>query len=266
MKAFRWAGLFIVVALSLVSRGAGQEAATWPRPNAEWVALSVPPDIDSWRCVGFRPRQRVEFSGAVVQTTTELSEPKSSGPQSPKGEGGRRTALTVNGSWLLGFDRGEFGGSLWLIEPGGAYALLNDDPIHEIVRTRRHVAVLTGLAHMSRDSGAILLFDPSDLRARPRRVETNGAPVVGTLAKNGDLTYATRAGVFRLRDDRTSELLVPLGGELSSPTSLAVSTNAVALGYRHFLLVASAARKEWYVEKACPVLVESTEGCSCIMQ
>ena len=246
----------------------GQEQVDVPKLGAAWSAMSSPPTADSWRCVGFRPRQYAEVNGDVIRIVPEPTrkDGPSDAPPAPMGEGGRRSSMRVNTSWLLGFDRGEFGGSLWLLAAEGAYVRLHEGPTLGFVRTARHIAVLTGLSHMSMNSGAILLFDPVDLRARPVRIETKGSPTVGASEPEGGLMYATSVGVFRLQPDGTSTLVVPLGGELSSPTSLAVSGQVVVLAYRHFVLVTSAGRKTWYVEKACPQLVESAEssvGCSC---
>jgi hypothetical protein len=233
----------------------------------DWVALKADPTLDDWRCVGLRPRPVVEIVESDVRIAPQPPSPPvdDERPASPPGERGTRVTLRVGASWYLAFNRGEFGGALWLLDASGRYTKLHDGPNSGMVRMGEKIALLSGISHMSRDAGAILLFDPAAALAAPLVVKTKGAPAVAVSDSNGGLTFATRSGVFRLDASLAMKRRAGLAGIFSYPTSIAVKGDAVVLAYRHLVLVIGPAGQQWYVERDCQTLVEDdTVGCSCV--
>jgi hypothetical protein len=200
-------------------------AVQWAVPHG-WAVFGGPPSADQWLCAAFRPPLRVELTDGLVQIeesrAVDLSGVAPRGePATPAGEMGRRSALHVGSSWLVALDRGEHGGSLWLVDESGKETRLGEEPGRALFRLKRHVALLVGPTHRGgRDTGAILLFDPSNLKAKPVRIETRGLPTVGVRTAQGGLTFATRVGVFQLQSEAFSPRCSPLdhrGRDRSQP-------------------------------------------------
>ncbi len=231
------------------------------RLPAGWVKFSRQPTIDEWNCVAGRPDLAVQFVDGELRIENlparDLRGAVGLGePATPRGERGRRTSLQVGSSWLIAIDHGEFGGSLWLVEPDGKETLLLKEPSRALFRLKKSIAVLVGPALTVEERGAILLFDASNLKAGPSRIETQGMPVVGVTTSQGDLTFTTKNGIFRLVSERRIEPLAALDRTLPFPASIA-DNGSFALGFGHFVLIVSNKTRTWLVPKDCPELVET---------
>jgi len=71
------------------------------------------------------------------------------------------TALRVESGWLLGANRGEFGGELTFINDKKEIEVLLKANVEDIYQMSFGYIAVTGLAHMSFDSGAIFLISKS---------------------------------------------------------------------------------------------------------
>ena len=96
-------------------------------------------------------------------------------------------ALKVKDGWLLGGNRGEWGGELVFVDQGRHQSLLLDDNIHALARLGPHVAALGGLAHLSLNRGLVYQVvqdSQGKWSAHPWRV-LPGAPRGSSLQSDG---------------------------------------------------------------------------------
>jgi hypothetical protein len=96
-------------------------------------------------------------------------------------------ALEVQDGWLLGGNRGEWGGELVFVDRSGHPALLFEDNVHAIVRLGKHVIALAGLGHLGHNHGVALEIVRSESgrwSAHPWRV-LPGSPQTVTPLRDG---------------------------------------------------------------------------------
>jgi hypothetical protein len=121
----------------------------------------------------------------------------------------RRSVLWVNDGWFIGFDGGEFGGSLWWFpaQPGQGTKVL-DGNVAFLVRHSRHstVAALQGLAHLDADVGRVVSLErSSDGRWLPASSRDLGAsPSAFSVTPAGDVLAWTATEGARRRKARTT--------------------------------------------------------------
>jgi hypothetical protein len=65
-------------------------------------------------------------------------------------------SIKVNNGWLIGFDRGEWGGALyWYNNDGTEKYLIKDRNVKDIVTIKNKIFITQGLAHLGGDFGSI---------------------------------------------------------------------------------------------------------------
>lgn len=69
-------------------------------------------------------------------------------------------ALRVDGGWLAGSDRGEWGGELMFLRDDGQQQLVLSDNVFDVFRFGERIVVITGLAHMGINDGEIHSLSP----------------------------------------------------------------------------------------------------------
>ncbi len=114
------------------------------------------------------------------------------------------TALRLDQGWLAGADRGEWGGELmWLGDDGDRQKVVEGN-IESIYRLGARAIAVSGLAHLSRNSGVLLEVSrdaSGSWRATPWRI-LPGAPRSSGMTAGGDLLVNTYAGGPVLIDAR----------------------------------------------------------------
>lgn len=98
-------------------------------------------------------------------------------------------ALRVDGGWLAGSDRGEWGGELVFVGDDGSQQKVIDENVEDIYRLGDRYVVTVGLAHLGSNAGAVLeLRHAADghWQASPWRI-LPAAPQSSFLTRNGDL-------------------------------------------------------------------------------
>jgi hypothetical protein len=125
---------------------------------------------------------------------------------------GRRSTLPVDNGWLLGFDAGEWGGSLWWFSKDGKEKYrISVDQVVQFLTMDSEVYALEGLAHMTISRGKVLQLS--------RGKERNGrwtartfvvlpeAPAVA-VRWGADLIVVIYSGLVRVRKNGTMEVLL----------------------------------------------------------
>lgn len=114
----------------------------------------------------------------------------------------RGDTLVVEGGRLIGFDGGEFGGSIQWMADAGTDQMIAPLNLHSFVRMKDTVWALTGLAHLTSNRGQLI------------RLDRTGE--VWRVSETVDLGAAPRA-VIRLPDDTL--LILAAGKLISVPAS-----------------------------------------------
>jgi sugar lactone lactonase YvrE len=143
---------------------------------------------------------------------------------------GTRTVARISSGWLVGFDAGEFGSSLWWFDTAGRRKALLD---------RIHV----------------MRFLPHDVESDA--VDLHGKPRAITKARDGSLIIVTKDGVLRY-EPRGRRLIVLSRADLGAhdPSSVATSLDGrVYVGMRHYIFRLRATSEgydsSWLVHTAC---------------
>lgn len=240
-------------------------------PPAGWV-LYRSPDKDATAvlsCAGSSEREwQVAPDGEGVRITPYrerlVEEPLPFEVRSSsRGDGlyGNRHVRRVDDGWLVGFDAGEFGGSLWWFGVDGRQSRkLAAENVVGFADGAAGVLAPAGLAHMGIDRGGVLLVREG--RGGDRKVEAladlGSAPTAFAPESPDSLVVATYTRVVRVRASGGVEQLYATaqGEHLPYPNSLTLSkAGVVHVGMRHFVLrlspSASGYREEWFVPADC---------------
>lgn len=148
--------------------------------------------------VGFGPAveaSSVEGSSKVIELSPgNIVEHRNAVSQVPQ------VALRVDGGWLVGSSRGEWGGELVFLGDDGANQTILEENVEDIYSLGSRIVAVTGLAHMGINNG--MLYDltrveQSRWNARPWR-SLPGAPHSSGLVSSEEVMVSVGRGVFIL--------------------------------------------------------------------
>jgi hypothetical protein len=160
--------------------------------------------------------------------------------------------------WLLGFNRGEFGGGLWWVPAGAGHPQqLSTEPVEGFVPLDDRLLVLSGLAHMTISQGGVFeVTTDSSGGIGLRLVADLGACPYAAHSVSGSLIVACSHGIARVSLAGRVEWLSRTDYEPLTPRSIvALPSGAVYMGMNRFVaeLVpnAGAYAETWYVPGDC---------------
>jgi hypothetical protein len=183
-----------------------------------------------------------------------------------------RHVIRVKDGWLVGLDSGEFGGALWWLSSDGKsrrrLAALN---VVGFAESSKGVLALTGLAHLTLDSGKVFLV--MEGAAGDRKVEAladlGAAPRTFAVESPDSLLILTTRGLVRLKTSGAIEQLLSTKYELLYPNSMTLSPSGVIhVGMRHFITRLTPAgdsyQEEWFVPVGCSRFQLRHYECVCV--
>ena len=187
-----------------------------------------------------------------------------------KGMVGRQISLKIVSGWLLGFDGGEFGGGLWFADSGGSTQQLFNENVHGFAATPQGVLVFVGLAHMTLDSGQVLIVhDAGDSVVKMETLaKLDGAPeAIAPFSEHSVLVVTTR-GISQIGSDGTVNKLLQRSFGFLYPNSVVVTKDGVIyVGMRMFVvrLVPQSGQylEQWMVRQGCNRFKRSQSDCVC---
>jgi hypothetical protein len=196
--------------------------------------------------------------GITIRATSDLEPdtgPALPFPRSKKRHHGRQHVLELPDGFLVGVDRGEWGGRLdFFARDGNRVAKLASTNTNGVVRIADNIISLHGLDHLRMRSGSVRFWTRGDQHQflPAGEHELDGGPKCFVVAGNL-LWVLTSGGLWKIdgREVRRAHAVdvVPL-----SPSSLVVdSAGDVWAGMRHFVLHfkqrGDGFDEEWLVEK-----------------
>ena len=105
-------------------------------------------------------------------------------------------ALRAGNGWLVGSNRGEWGGELMFVGDNGVKQLVLDRNVEDIYQLGDKYVATVGLAHITMNNGALIELDRGDSgqwRSKAWRI-LPGAPRASWLVESGDLMVKTVGG------------------------------------------------------------------------
>lgn len=230
---------------------------------AGWVPIE--PDGDRLRCANYALDEwRVSIdAGALVFTESKNHEPDTGPalpftPQQQTVTRGRRHVLAVPDGFLVGFDAGEWGGSLFWFSPDGAQQVkLADENVHGLVPMGPDlVGSIEGLSHLSLSEGNVRWIERSAAGWRA------GAPTAldagpSTFVAARDAIYVlTTKSLVRVGKDRKAVTIQPVRTAQMYPDSMLIdAAGELWLGMRQFVVrmtpVGTRYKETWLVREAC---------------
>jgi len=144
--------------------------------------------------------------------------------------GGRQVNLKVDNGWLVGFDKGEWGGNLfWFNEKGTKYEKITSGNIKNLFKINGKIYATEGLAHLYLSSGQIfaveLVYGKWTVE---KKIDLPNTPYATTLTKD-------------------KEFLIGL-----YPNSILIDKQTIYIGMRAGILrtqFGSIDKQEWLTEK-----------------
>lgn len=250
-----------------------------PPVPANWSMYPKPasggPDM---RCGNYSKRSwfvSLENEELKIATRAERSDSPGTLPfrlRLPDSAGGHRVVHQLDDGWLVGFEAGEWGGSLWWFSADGKRRQkLSSENIVYFVKLSSEVLALGGLNHMSIDTGKALTVK-KDRSGRYRAqlfANLDGEPAAYVQETPDSVLILTTQGVRRLKSSASIEKLVDTDIAILYPTSMALTKQGVIyLGMRHYIVrlipTGNGYKEEWFVPNDCRKFEIRNYECACM--
>lgn len=224
------------------------------RDVSKWIEIPCPKDAQSaegalwnYRANYSKHEWRVFLDGqkvcAVLTTQTNFATrevPKFT----PEAENFHRAAATlkVSDGWLVGFNRGEWGGALYWFNPDGtAKYRISEHQIVDFVETSNRIFAIEGLAHLGLSEGSIISISQSSNQG-PWQVTTQcrlpQAPRAIVQHSDGSwLLVLSDSFVSATPDGKIKTIVQNARWRSLYPNSMVLSgdVNTVCVGMRQFV-------------------------------
>jgi hypothetical protein len=149
--------------------------------------------------------------------------------------GGPRRFLQRPAGYLVGFNRGEWGGALlWYGNDSKLRKSLIDDNVVEIIPAGGALVAFVGLAHLGMDEGhAVEILETPKSFAVGRSVDVGSAPCAAAREGSGSFLVVTFKGLSRVSADFKATKLLESRWGILYPTSMVIAKNGtVTIGMR----------------------------------
>lgn len=161
-----------------------------PRRQSKLESLSYPSVVLSYGASDEAEQLADDPDGIVEVNASNIVEFREQIEQTPD------VAYRVEGGWLLGSNRGEWGGELVYSGDDGTFQEIRSDNIEDIYRLGERYIATSGLAHLTSNYGAVFeVFRKDDRQWQARIWRTlPGAPLASWITLSGDLLIDTVSG------------------------------------------------------------------------
>jgi streptogramin lyase len=273
---------------------------------AGWMVVA-PPNQQSLQCAQYAHRNwTVKMDGGLLDIAPLQERSRDDLPFVPmvpagaisgRGDTGDRHVLKVDDGWLVGYDDGQWDGSLWWFSRDGARAdkLFGYDAsawtnvssvaassdasqtypragnVRAIVRTHDGILALTGASHEAVDEGGALRLDRVGGRWQIRPLAVlDGAPRAYAVENANALLVLTDNGISRLSIKKSAAAVTPFEHFSMKVDSLAIGPSGVLfVGMQQYVARLAPAkgvyRAQWYAPDDCPVFSgNELNDCKCV--
>jgi hypothetical protein len=167
--------------------------------------------------------------------------------------GGRQQNVKLDKGYLIGFDNGEFGGSLYWFDNDGIenYKISNGN-IKDIIKIDNRILVTEGLAHLNRDKGQILELQLNDGKWVTKKfMDLKNVPYSSQLNSKNELIILTSKQLLKVSTDKKITELISEGFWSSLyPNSSIIMNDIIYFGMRNGILKMdlNTQKAEWLTE------------------
>jgi hypothetical protein len=276
--------LILLVFLAAATACSGQGGATAPAPNAipaGWKVFPTPTEnSETMLCANYAQPEQVSLSDSGALQIVQL--PRRAKPIPPPelppgtifqpGMAGYESLHKTQNGWLMGFDRGEFGGGLWFVDANGIATQLSKENVHGFVETPRGIMVFVGLAHLSMDEGEVLMAAypvTADTKLH-RLAPLDGAPNAFAKTSPDEALVVTTHGISRITSSGAYQTLTHSTFGILYPNSIvATPEGTIYAGMRLFVVRLVPTSKpgeyteQWLVPDGCEQFHREGFTCAC---
>lgn len=150
--------------------------------------------------------------------------------------GGKQVNLRIDDGWLVGFDKGEWGGNLfWFNKNGTEYEKITGGNIKNILEIDEKIYVIEGLAHLGLSDGQIFQVERKNNEwIIEKKVDLPNAPYATTLTKNNEFLIVTSKGLLKVNKKFEIETLIEEGfwRYYLYPNSIVIKNGNIYIGMR----------------------------------
>jgi hypothetical protein len=239
-----------------------------------WVAIV--PDDERVRCANYaRDEWQVAIDGTAVKFTELKNHEPDTGPVlpfTPKQQGaerGRQHVLAVSDGFLVGFDAGEWGGSLWWFSPDGSkQRKLADENVHGLVPIGPDlVGSIEGLSHMGISEGNVRWIERAGGWHAGALTALDAGPRTFVAARDAIYLLTTKS-LVRVGKDRKPVIIQPVRMAGLYPDSMVIDVaGELWIGMRQFVVrmtpVGDRFEETWLVRDTCVRATAHDLECVC---
>jgi len=192
-------------------------AENYPDDISKWITVTPPTESTSSMAANWSTHEwRVVLENGVVyarqRNIEEVSgeKPDFKIPASKEMNGERHYILVPDG-WLVGFNAGEWGGSLWWFSATGKdYYKISDDQIVSFLKRDGEIMGIEGLAHLGISKGNIIKVEKNKDTGKYVSLQIlnlNAAPEAAILDTDNSVIVVTTSGLFRASGDKLTKIV-----------------------------------------------------------
>ena len=231
----------------IVPPSVADDPEEFPTDLGRWIVVEAPRrDSDAWSVANddFHHTWAVSIRDGKprVELAEEWPTPAPLPFEIEPGDGlyGRRYATRVSDGWIVGFNKGEFGGWLWWFSSDGKSRerIAKDVRTRAFVETKQGLLVVEGLAHGLRSRGRILRLarNPEGRWKAEDVIDLKDAPEAVVKTADGSLLVATHGRLLKV-DPASRKVNVLLDEAFWAslyPDSMVVAPDGrIYIGMRH---------------------------------
>lgn len=266
----------LVFAVSCKSRRQAVEG----QPPVGWIDWANPERVDSLarRCASYsKVVNDVQQTGGIVHIESKSDEGHFNGvflteplpfPFQPAGTTGARRVQKLSDGWLVGFNHGEFGGSVWFLSPDGSKSTkLLDENVTKIVELFGRTFVFTNAAGQGFRGGAI--YEVGAGGVIKNHLDFDAFPQAFVQDSSNSILLVNDSGVYRISSELKSEELFKKDLSGFEPNSIAIAGDgSIYLGMHFFVLrlipEQKSYKQQWLVPSTCRNLHIEPEQRNCV--
>lgn len=169
---------------------------------------------------------------------------------------GRQINFKIKDGWLVGFNKGEWGGNLfWFNEEGTLYEKITGGNIENIFEINGNIYITEGLAHLSMSSGQIFQIERKNNKwITIKKTDLSSAPYASILTKDKEFLIVTSKSLLKINNKFEIESLIEEGfwRYYLYPNSIIINDQNVYIGMRGGILktdLNNPSNQQWLTSK-----------------
>lgn len=221
MLAYPWL-LFCMTLLTFPGEKAIQKQLSAPESLYSWVKVIPPkpgsPELDDAAKSEYEWQVEMKGDKPTAHRRNVKSEEATALPafikrtRGPHPEPGEIHSMQVTDGWLVSFNAGESGGSLWWYANDGRQSYkVSNDQIIQFLPAKRGLFALEGVERFNSQRGQIIQIQQNNQGQWMTSTfyDLGHTPDVGMIVTGGDFLVSTTENLVRVHPDKTATVVLP---------------------------------------------------------